>query len=192
MTDIVIHNQLLSGPSGPLFFNVTVITTNCCFPCSNTVMNIRHIAIGFAALTIVISTSAFADEIYKWTDEDGNVHYGDRPSGEPTEERLQVTYNRTNSEALDNRVAAQRDAEDSRRSARTEATEQKQAAEDDRVAAEDKQALCETSRAKVDTMRAAPRIYREDEKGERVFLDDVQRAESIAEAETRAKEACET
>jgi hypothetical protein len=120
------------------------------------------------------------------------VHYGDRPSGEPTEERLQVTYNRTNSEALDNRVAAQRDAEDSRRSARTEATEQKQAAEDDRVAAEDKQALCETSRAKVDTMRAAPRIYREDEKGERVFLDDVQRAESIAEAETRAKEACET
>jgi len=143
-------------------------------------MNIRHIASGFAALAIVISTSAFADDIYKWTDEDGNVHYGDRPSGEASEERLQFTYNRTS------------DAEDSRREARTQATEQKQAAEEDRIAAEDKQALCETSRAKVESMRAAPRIYREDAEGERVFLDDVQRAESIAMAETRAKEVCET
>ena len=120
------------------------------------------------------------------------MHYEDRPSGEPTEERLQVTYNRTNSEALDNRVAAQRDAEDSRREARTQATERKQAAEDDRVAAEEKQALCETSRAKVESMRAAARVYREGADGEREYLSDVQRAESIAMAETRAKEACET
>jgi len=120
------------------------------------------------------------------------VHYGDRPSGEASEERLQFTYNRTSTEALDNRVAAQRDAEDSRREARTQATEQKQAAEEDRIAAEDKQALCETSRAKVESMRAAPRIYRTGAEGEREYLDDVQRAESIAMAETRAKEVCET
>ena len=155
-------------------------------------MNIRHIASGFAALAIVISTSAFADEIYKWTDEDGNVHYGDRPTGEASEERLQFSYNRTNAEALDGRVAAQRDAEVSRQEARTQATEQKQAAEEDRIAAEDKQALCETSRAKVESMRAAARVYREGADGEREYLSDVQRAESIAMAETRAKEACKT
>ena len=84
-------------------------------------MNIRHIASGFVALAIVISASAFADEIYKWTDEDGNVHYVDRPSGEASEERLQFTYNRTNTESLDNRVAAQRSAEDSRQEARAQA-----------------------------------------------------------------------
>ena len=155
-------------------------------------MNIRQIASGFVALAIVISTSAFADEIYKWTDDDGNVHYGDRPSGEESEERLQFTYNRTNTESLDNRVAAQRDAEDSRQSARTQATEQKQTAEAERIEAEEQQARCETSRAKVDSMRAAPRVYREGPDGEREYLDDVQRAESIAMAETRAKEACET
>ncbi len=155
-------------------------------------MNIRNITSGFVALAIVISTSAFADEIYKWTDEDGNVHYGDRPSGEASEERLQFTYNRTNAEALDGRVAAQRDAEVSRQEARTQATEQKQAAEEDRIAAEDKQALCDTSRAKVESMRAAARVYREGADGEREYLSDVQRAESIAMAETRAKEACET
>ena len=155
-------------------------------------MNMRHIASGFVALAIVISASAFADEIYKWTDEDGNVHYGDRPSGEASEERLQFTYNRTNAEALDNRVAAQRDAEESRQEARTQATEQRQAAEAERVAAEEQQARCEASRAQVESMRAAPRVYREGPEGEREYLDDVQRAESIAMAETRAKDACET
>ena len=155
-------------------------------------MNIKRIAIGFATLTIVISTSAFADEIYKWTDEDGNVHYRDRPSGEATEERLQFTYNRTNTEALDNRVATQRDAEDSRREARTEATEQKQAAEEERVAADEKLAQCETSRAQLNRMRESPRVYRTDAAGERVYLDDVQRAESIARTETQIKEACNT
>ena len=155
-------------------------------------MNIRHIASGFVALAIVISTSAFADEIYKWTDDDGNVHYGDRPSGEDSEEKLQFTYNRTNAEALDNRVAAQRGAEESRQEARMQAAEQRQAAEAERVAAEEQQARCEASRAQVESMRAAPRVYREGPEGEREYLDDVQRAESIAMAETRAKEACET
>jgi len=155
-------------------------------------MNMIRTSIGFAVLAMVISTNSFADEIYKWTDKDGNVHYEDRPSGEPTEERLQFTYNRTNTEALENRVAAQRDAEDSRQEARAEAAEKKQVAEEERVAAEEKQTQCETSRAQLDRMRAAPRVYRTDEAGERVYLDDVQRAESIAKAETHIREACDT
>jgi hypothetical protein len=42
--------------------------------------------------TAALTTSAFAGEIYKYVDEDGNVHYLDRPSGESGEERLDVTY----------------------------------------------------------------------------------------------------
>jgi len=155
-------------------------------------MNTKRIAIGFTALALVISTSAFADEIYKWTDKDGSVHYGDRPSGEASEERLQFSYNRTNSEALDNRVAAQRDAEESRQEARTEAAEKKQAAEEERVAAEENQAQCETSRAQLNRMRQSARVYRTDAAGERVYLDDVQRAESITKAEANIKENCGT
>jgi len=155
-------------------------------------MNTKRIAIGFAALALVISTNAFADEIYKWTDKDGNAHYGDRPSGEASEERLQFSYNRTNAEALDNRVAAQRDVEESRQEARTEAAEKKQAAEEERVAAEENQAQCETSRAQLNRMRQSARVYRTDAAGERVYLDDVQRAESIAKVEANIKEICGT
>ena len=155
-------------------------------------MKLRNITSGFVALAIVIGANAFADEIYKWTDEAGNVHYGDRPTGEASEEKLQFTYNRTNTESLESRVSAQRDAETSRQEARAQATEQKATAEAERVAAEEQQARCETSRAKVDSMRAAPRVYRQGADGEREYLDDVQRLESIAMAETRAKDACET
>ena len=48
-------------------------------------------------IMIVVSTSgiAFANDIYKWTDEDGNVHYGDRPTGDATEERMAISSSST-------------------------------------------------------------------------------------------------
>ena len=72
-------------------------------------MNIRQIVSGFAALVLTISSVALADDIYKWTDADGNVHYEDRPSGDPSEQRLQFSYNRTNASEVQNRVQSQRD-----------------------------------------------------------------------------------
>ena len=41
-----------------------------------------------------------AAEVYKYTDEDGNVHYGDRPSGNPTEETVYVASRRTDNAAV--------------------------------------------------------------------------------------------
>ena len=35
-------------------------------------------------LAVVAANSAFAGDIYKWTDAEGNVHYGDRPAGSPS------------------------------------------------------------------------------------------------------------
>ena len=35
-----------------------------------------------SVLALVVANGVFASDIYKWIDEDGNVHYGDRPAGE--------------------------------------------------------------------------------------------------------------
>jgi len=155
-------------------------------------MNTRRLIVGFAALVVAISTGAFADEIYKWTDKDGNVHYEDRPSGDPSEEQLQFSYNRTNSEALQNRIEANHDAEKSRDEARAQAAEDKRTAEENRLEDEQTQAECESYRARLNQMISAPRIYRTDESGERVYLDEAQRAESRTRAETYIKESCDT
>ena len=84
-------------------------------------MRIQRIMTGFAVFAITLSSGALADDIYKWTDEDGNVYYEDRPSGEPTEERLRFSYNRTNSAAVWSRVQTQRDATSTRREAKANA-----------------------------------------------------------------------
>jgi hypothetical protein len=153
-------------------------------------MNIRHLLIGSAALAMTISSSVFADDIYKWTDANGNVHYEDRPSGEPTEVRLQFSYNRTNSTAVGHRVQAQRDASTARRETKEEAEAGQRTSAENRAAAEEKLAQCQTYRAKLKTMLESRRVYREDEAGERSYLDEAQRAEARSKAEELIKETC--
>ena len=153
-------------------------------------MNIKHLMIGCAALALTISTGVCADEIYKWTDENGNVHYEDRPSGAASEERLQFSYNRTSSAAVEKRVQSQRDATTARNEARAEREAEKRTADEERVAAEAKAAKCTEYRAKMKTMLESPRLYRENEAGERVYLDDAARDEARQKAEELIKDNC--
>lgn len=153
-------------------------------------MNTRHLFIGFAAFAIAVSTGAVADEIYKWTDENGDVHYEDRPSGEPSEQRLQFSYNRTNAETVQGRIDHQQDVANTRREAKEEAAAAERTAEEERAAAEQRLAQCQTYRANLKTMLEARRVYHEDESGERNYLNDAQRAEARSKAENLIKETC--
>lgn len=153
-------------------------------------MKIQTFLAGFAALAITVSSAVYADEIYKWTDEDGNVHYEDRPSGEPSEQRLQFSYNRTDSTAVDERVKAQRDVENTRREARADKDAEDQTIAEERAAAEKKLEQCQQYRASLKVMLESRRVYREDEAGERTYLDDTARAEARTKAEELIKETC--
>jgi hypothetical protein len=57
-------------------------------------MKVKRFLLGFAVLAITAGGGAMANEIYKWTDEEGNVHYEDRPTGAATEERMALSYRR--------------------------------------------------------------------------------------------------
>lgn len=153
-------------------------------------MKIQTFLAGFAALAITVSSAVYADEIYKWTDEDGNVHYEDRPSGAPSEQRLQFSYNRTDSTAVDERVKAQRDVENTRREARADKDAEDQTIAEERAAAEKKLEQCQQYRASLKVMLESRRVYREDEAGERTYLDDTARAEARTKAEELIKETC--
>jgi major membrane immunogen (membrane-anchored lipoprotein) len=141
-------------------------------------------------MAMTIASGAVANEIYKWTDENGNVHYEDRPTGAATEERLHMTYNRTDSSAVRQRTQARVDARTAREEAKTAAAEsEKEAAENAAVAAERAQ-KCEKSRARLESYLQARRVYRTDENGERVYLDDEQRQEARQKAEEQISEFC--
>lgn len=153
-------------------------------------MRARQIALGCAVAALVFAAGASANEIYKWVDEDGNVHYEDRPSGATSEERLTLTYARTNSSAVNGRIQARLDRQASRDEAKAAAAEaEEQAAEQAAVAAERGKA-CERARARLESYLQSRRLYRTDANGERVYLDDSQRQEARQKAEEQVTEFC--
>jgi Domain of unknown function (DUF4124) len=153
-------------------------------------MKTRAFLSSIAALVIAVSSATYADEIYKWTDDEGNVHYEDRPSEVYKEERMRFSYNRTDVEAVNQRVQAQRENVNARNEAKADKEAEKLTASESRAAAEEKAAKCEKIRAQLKVMLESPRVYRENEAGERNYLDDVQREEARAKAEALVKETC--
>jgi len=150
----------------------------------------RRIAFSCAVMALFIAGGAMANEIYKWTDEEGTVHYEDRPSGAATEERLAITYTRTDSSAVQKRIQARVDAGTARDEARSVAAAAEKEAADNAAVEADKAQRCERARARLETYLQSRRLYRTDDSGERVYLDDSQTQEARQKAEDQVTEFC--
>jgi hypothetical protein len=50
-------------------------------------------------LSVALASAASASEIYKWTDEDGNVQYTDKPI-DNSSERLDIASNATDNKSV--------------------------------------------------------------------------------------------
>ena len=153
-------------------------------------MKIRRLALTCAVAAITFAAGATANEIYRWTDDNGNVHYEDRPSGAASEERIDITYRRTDSGAVNQRVQARLDREADRADAKSVAAAREQEAADQAAAAEERAKACERARARLETYLQSRRLYRTDENGERVYLDDAERQEARQKAEEQITEVC--
>ena len=153
-------------------------------------MKRKKLLIGFATLALVASGGVTANEIYKWVDEDGNVHYEDRPSGAAAEQLVALSYKRTDRGALQKRVDAFGERQAARQEARATADVEAQKAAEAEAEAEANRQKCETYRAQLQTMLQAARLYRETPEGEREYLDDTQREEARAKGEELVAKYC--
>ncbi len=153
-------------------------------------MKRKQLLIGFATLALAASGSVAASEIYKWVDEDGNVHYEDRPSGAASEQLVALSYKRTDGGAVQERVDAFAERQAARDEARAAADAEAQQAADAEAEAEANRQKCENYRAQLQTMLQAARLYREGDDGEREYLDDSQREEARARAEELVAKYC--
>ena len=153
-------------------------------------MKLKRLAVSALVLALAASGPTLASEIYKWTDAEGNVHYVDRPTGQPTEQRLDITYKRTDGASVQARVDARRENQAALREKRTLQDNEEQTVAEQRAEAEERQKKCENYRAKLETMVTSRRLYREDENGERVYLDDAEMQEARQRAEELVAEYC--
>ncbi len=138
---------------------------------------LRKNAITFVMMLVVSAAGmAFASDIYKWTDEQGNIHYGDRPTGEASEERLGVS-----SSPHEERAAA-KEAAVSKPAAPTPEELQAQAME--------RQEKCATYKARLQKFLISGRLFRADENGERVYLDEDETLAARERAQKRVEKYC--
>ncbi len=142
---------------------------------------IRKNAIVFLIMLTVLSAGmVFAGDIYKWTDEGGNVHYGDRPTSEVSEEPLAVSSVITDPPKVQARyevnAAANEPAEPTPEELRAQAV--------------DREEKCATSKARLQKFLTSRRLYKQDENGERVYLDEDEILAARERVQNQVEEYC--
>jgi hypothetical protein len=131
-----------------------------------------------------------AGEIYKWTDAEGNVHFGDRPSGAATEQRLAINSSATDPDRVRAIVQARNDARSERNEQKAAAAEAEPTAEDLRAAEAERKEKCSTYKERLQKFVTSRRLYRQDESGERVYLDEEETLAARARVQEQVLEYC--
>jgi len=153
-------------------------------------MNCKKLLLTIAASSVLCASTALASDIYRYTDENGNTIYVDRPTGNPGETRLNVSSLDTDFSAVQARVQTRHDA--------AAAKAERAAGEDDkeltrgekRAAAADNEQKCQGYRTQLESVVAARRLYRNDDNGERVYLNEEESQESRDRMEALIQENC--
>ena len=152
---------------------------------------VRKRAFAFVMMLAVSAAGmAFASNIYKWTDEQGNVHYADRPTGDPSEERLDIGSRPTDA----SRVQAQVQAAYEARAAAEEAAASEPAGptpEELRAQALEREEKCSTYKTRLQRFLTSRRLYRKDENGERVYLDEDETLVARERVQNQVEEYCD-
>jgi hypothetical protein len=140
-------------------------------------------------LGLLIATAAIAADIYKWTDADGNVHYGDRPIGQQSE-RVPIVSRPTDPARIQALSQARADA-------RAQAAEEAAALaaegpteEELRAEARERAEKCSSYRERLQRFVTSRRLYREDENGERVYLDEEEMQAARQRVEDQVADYC--
>jgi hypothetical protein len=126
-------------------------------------------------------------QVYKWVDEQGGTHYGERaPQGRKAEEVGQRLANPGPAPGK----AAQPSWQEQDLQFRRRRIENEQAEAKNKQREATQAQACSQARNQVAQVRSARRLYSMDEKGERVFQSDDERNASIARLEQLVSERC--
>jgi hypothetical protein len=142
-----------------------------------------RIAVLTLMLAGLVGVSAQAD-VYRYKDDKGNIQYTDRPLTLPAE-RISVQSSRTDTVDLERPESTAESKPAAAPAAQQPAADKRKAQQAD---AASKAEACNKARQDYLSRMNAPRLYEEDAKGERRYLDDKQ----IDAARAAAKQAMDT
>ena len=129
-------------------------------------------------IAVALAGTLSAEQVYKWIDEDGNVHYSDLPVAGA--ELVTVLSRPTDSDLVKNEKQAVADYEVERAERQEAAAAQAEATAEKRAADKERQANCAKYTERQVRFTENRRIYRMDENGERVYYDEEEMAAARA------------
>jgi hypothetical protein len=137
----------------------------------------------------LVGTSAA--QVFKWVDEEGVTHYGERsPQGQKAQP---VETKPITAPVPGSSPGGTQDSEywkDKNLQFQQRRIQREQQAEREQQEAQERQRLCNVARDNLRQMESARRVYDLNEKGERVYLDEARRSTSIEQARGRVTRSC--
>lgn len=117
------------------------------------------------------TTGALAGKVYKWTDSEGNIHYGERPPGTQAKEVdiHKAPPSSRNAPPAESSLQETTKLLETLRKERQQKAEKKATAEKEHKARE---ANCSYSKRRLTGYQIGGRIYEIDDQGERSYLSD--------------------
>ncbi len=143
--------------------------------------------------SLLASAAALAGGVYKWVDENGKTHYGDRPPASTSSQSVKVKPSTSTGQA------PLSEAERAARRRQLLFTFEAERAERANKRAQEKQALakkrehrrrCAFARDDINQLKRASSIYNYDDQGNRRYLSDEQRDAYIKRYEAKVKKSC--
>ena len=141
------------------------------------------------ALSIASIGTLSASEIYKWTDEEGNVYFVDRPTGAAGEEHIAIRSRPTDPARVQAAVQAQADAQTLR--AEDANAPQGPTTEELLAEAREREERCNKYTDRQLQFTNNRRIYRMDENGERVYYDEQEMAVARTQVDGLVERYCD-
>jgi hypothetical protein len=154
-----------------------------------TSMKNYRLPVTIACAALLASGLAIGGEIYKWTDENGNVHYEDRPIGKTDVEHVDVVSRNTDNAEVQARLDADREARAAARQVASEAPPE-MTKEELRAEQQERQDKCQMYRDRLQAFLRSTRLYQEDADGERNYLSEEEIMAARTKVEGQIQEYC--
>ncbi|HEY9199684.1 MAG TPA: DUF4124 domain-containing protein [Gammaproteobacteria bacterium] len=140
------------------------------------------------ALCACLLGAVASAEVYKWTDAEGRVHFGDRPP-QGQSETVQMPGPSADSPAAtpEERLEKQRRLLNAFEEERRQKRDAQAQARQEKA---ERQRNCAEARDHLHNQETASAIYRLGPDGQRVYLDDAQREQTLARARAAVEEWC--
>ncbi|MFL1406865.1 DUF4124 domain-containing protein [Marinobacter sp. M1N3S26] len=138
-------------------------------------------------LCLLVAPLALAGT-YRWVDENGQTHFGDRPPADAMSDEVDLdpTPAEPDAAARERHQRMQEFLEQSEQE-RTERNEREARAE---AMSADREARCDALRGRLKYLKSVSRIYRVNNEGERVYVDDDENERLRREFRARVQNEC--